>query len=123
MASLRIEKLNPNVKTEATSQLLMHVQAAQQQDGRIDPKWVPTLSNLFREAGLTQVVADVREAPPHLAVPMYECSLLTVELALRQAGVESHIRDLMPKIGSETREGAWWAFTRWTVVGKTPRVS
>lgn len=32
------------------------------------PRWVPKLSDLFREAGLVAVEADVREAPPHLGV-------------------------------------------------------
>lgn len=123
VASFRIEKTNPNNSTEALTRLLS---LSQGQDTRLNPKWVPQLAELFSSSGgLCNVQADVRDAPNHLALAMHECNLLVHELLARTTKIESYakeLEDLMPRVAAETREGACWAFTRWTVVGMKPLV-
>ncbi len=80
------------------------------------------LPALYSAAGLEAVEADMRNAPPHLALAMHECNLTIHEqLVARQSrnqAVLQAVRDLMPQVVAETRQGACWAFTRWTVVGQ-----
>jgi len=79
------------------------------------------LPALYSAAGLEAVEADMRNAPPHLALAMHECNLTIHELVARQSrnqAVLQAVRDLMPQVVAETRQGACWAFTRRTVVGR-----
>ncbi len=79
------------------------------------------LPALYSAAGLEAVEADMRNAPPHLALAMHECNLTIHELVARQSrnqAVLQAVRDLMPQVVAETRQGACWAFTRWTMVGR-----
>lgn len=77
------------------------------------------MPKLFVEAGLTSPVVDVRDAPPYMAYLMHECGLMIHELVARQTGnqeVAKAIQSLMAEVVGQTKRGAWWAFTRWTVV-------
>lgn len=118
VSSFRIEKVDTTLSTDALARLLT---ISQPQDRRLSPTWVPQLPDLCRAAGLVEVEADVRNAPPHLALTMHECSLIIHELLARKSknqAVVDGLRDLMPQVEAETRQGACWAFTRWTVVGQ-----
>jgi hypothetical protein len=123
VASFRIETITPTageekVKTNALARLLV---LSQPQDPHLHPKWVPQLPALYSAAGLEAVEADMRNAPPHLALAMHECNLTIHELVARQSrnqAVLQAVRDLMPQVVAETRQGACWTFTRWTVVGR-----
>ncbi|KAI0016502.1 S-adenosyl-L-methionine-dependent methyltransferase [Xylariomycetidae sp. FL0641] len=122
MASFRIERLDASRKIEALSQLL---QVTQSQDARLTPTWVPGLPGAFRAAGLRGVVEDVRDPAPDLALAMHECNLVIHELLARQIRnqeVAGRVQQLIPQVAEETREGAYWIFTRWTVVGRKPGV-
>ncbi|CAF9926351.1 hypothetical protein IMSHALPRED_006938 [Imshaugia aleurites] len=121
VASFRIEKTKPENNVDALRQLL-HL--SQGQDARLSPTWVPNLTTLFTNSGLGDVQSDARDAPPHLALAMHECSLPIHELIARKTqneGVTHALTDLMPEIAKETREGSCWAFTRWIVIGRKPR--
>ncbi|KAH7400550.1 S-adenosyl-L-methionine-dependent methyltransferase [Phaeosphaeria sp. MPI-PUGE-AT-0046c] len=118
VASFRIEKTAVSNKVEALTGLLA---LSQGQDARLKPTWVPGLAGLFELAGLEQVQSDVRDAPPHLALAMHECSLTIHELIARQTGkpeIAQTLSKMMPEVGLETRHGACWAFTRWTTIGR-----
>ena len=123
MLSFRIETITPSadeeeVKTDALARLL---ELSQPQDPRLRPEWVPQLPALYNAAGLEVVEVDVRNAPLYLALAMHECNLTIHELIARQSNNQSMleaVRDLMPQVVAETRQGACWAFTRWTVVGR-----
>lgn len=118
VASFRIEKTEVSNKVEALTGLLA---SSQGQDARLRPTWVPGLAGLFELAGLEQVHSDLRDAPPHLALAMHECNLTIHELIARQTGkpeTAQALAKMMPEVGLETRNGACWAFTRWTVIGR-----
>lgn len=117
VSSFRIETVNAGVPTTALRSLLT---LSQPQDDRLHPTWVPQLPKLYRAAGLAVVQEDVRDAPSHLALAMHECNLPIHELVARKSknkAVIEAVQDLMPQVEAETRQGATWAFTRWTVVG------
>lgn len=115
----RIEKTRPGNNTEALERLLTVSQA---QDSRLKPTWVPQLPNLFSTVGqLCDVQADVRDAPGHLAIAMHECNITIHELLSRTSRnkeVATQLERLLTQVAEETRAGACWAFTRWTVIGK-----
>jgi hypothetical protein len=120
MASFCIEKTSPENKTDAQRQLLT---VSQGQDARLKPTWVPNLPSLFANGGFEHVQSDVKEAPPHLALAMHECNLVIHELVAKQTQnevVASELRRLLPEVARETRDGAYWAFTRWVVIGQRP---
>lgn len=120
IASFRIEKTNPGNKVDALSKLL---KISQPQDTRFSPKWVPNLPTLFTDGGLENVQSDVRDAPPHLALAKHENALPVHEFIarkLRNEGLIQELKKLIPEVAKETRQGACWAFTRWTVVGRKP---
>lgn len=122
MTSFRIDKMNPENKTDALGELLRVVKP---QDSRFSPTWVPSLADQFDAAGLVGVEADARDCPPHLAMANHECNLMINELLTKQQGnqgVASRVKELMPEVAEETRKGSVWAFTRWTVVGEKPHV-
>jgi hypothetical protein len=99
------------------------MQISQPQDSRLSPTWVPKLPGLFSSAGLEEVESDVRDAAPHLAIAMHECNLVIHELIARKSQneqVAQGIKELLPEVASETRDGSCWALTRWTVTGRKP---
>ncbi len=64
---------------------------------------------------------DVRDAPGHLAMAMHECNMTIHQLlcrTTRNKEVSEQLDSLLSQVAQETRKGACWAFTRWTVVGK-----
>ncbi|KAI1203573.1 S-adenosyl-L-methionine-dependent methyltransferase [Nemania serpens] len=110
VASFRIEKTRPGNSTEALDRLLT---VSQGQDSRLKPSWVPQLPGLFSTVGkLRDVQADVKNAPGHLAMAMHECNIAIHELLCRTTRNK--------EVAEETRAGACWAFTRWTVIGRKP---
>ncbi|KAI0553288.1 S-adenosyl-L-methionine-dependent methyltransferase [Xylaria curta] len=121
VASFRIEKTHPGNNTDALERLL---HASQGQDSRLRPTWVPQLGDLFSSVGkLCDVHIDVRDAPGYLAMAMHECNITIHELlcrTTRNKEVSHQLETLLTEAAQETREGACWAFTRWTVVGKKP---
>ena len=121
VASFRIEQTSPGSDISALTELM---KMSQPQDARLSPQWVPKLSALFEAAGLEAVESHViKDAPPHIALATHECNLVIHELVARRSGnsvLLAKVRELMPKLEAETRDGAYWAFTRYTVVGKKP---
>ncbi|KAH8157532.1 hypothetical protein CIB48_g10717 [Xylaria polymorpha] len=76
--------------------------------------------------GLDQVEEDLREAPSHLAISMHECNLMLHELLARTTKNEAMAKELeglLVRVADETRKGACWAFTRFTVVGRKPETA
>ena len=122
VASFRIEKMNPENEVPALTKLLA---LSQGQDSRLKPTWVPGLAGLFETRGrLEAVEADVRDMPHHLALFNHECNLLVHELITRTTQnqeVKEGLEALMPLVAEETRKGAYWAFTRYTVIGRKPK--
>ncbi|RYC55499.1 hypothetical protein CHU98_g10712 [Xylaria longipes] len=121
ISSSRIEKTQPDGKVEAVARLFKLTQG---QDSRLKPTWVPKLAELAESAGLCDVQVDKRDAtrtPPYLAFAMYESNLAFLELLARTTCNEDfakELQELMPKVPEESRKGACWDFTRWTVVAK-----
>ncbi|KAF2962934.1 hypothetical protein GQX73_g10636 [Xylaria multiplex] len=121
VSSFRIEKTQVTNSTEALKRLLT---LSQSQDSRLNPKWVPQLTGLFSGVGqLHDVQADVRDAPGHQAIAMHECNLMLHELlsrTTRSEAMSKELKNLMTDVIEETRKGACWAFTRWSVIGRKP---
>lgn len=115
--------MNPKSSVEALTKLL---KVSQPQDARLSPKWASKLAKMLSETcsatgKLHGVKTDVKEAPPHVALATHECNIVMPELLSRRAGkteIVRQIEELMPKVAEETREGAYWAFTRYTVVAQ-----
>lgn len=125
MASWRIEKTNPDCKTSALEKLFRQTQA---QDKRLEAAWSSHLPGQLDAAGFEAVESDVRDMPAHLELATQENNLLLPELILRKSGRAaegsekmSQLRDLLQEVAAETRKGAFWAFTRHTVIGRKPR--
>ncbi|KAB8272196.1 hypothetical protein BDV30DRAFT_227596 [Aspergillus minisclerotigenes] len=109
MNSWRILKTNPNT--------------LQGQDNRLSPNYVPSLASRFEAAGFENVKSEAKDAPPHLALVLHECNLLITDILprkMKNEKVKEFVKDIMPRVESETREGSCWAFTRWSVVGRKP---
>jgi hypothetical protein len=85
---------------------------------------VPQLASLFFSGGqLHDVQTDVRDAPGQLTIAMHECNLMLHELLSRTTRDESMAKELerlLTEAATETRDGACWAFTRLTVIGRKP---
>ncbi|KAG8166174.1 hypothetical protein KVR01_004726 [Diaporthe batatas] len=116
VSSFRIETVDSASKTDSLRRLL---ELSQSQDSRLAPTWVPNMPKLFVDAGLKNTISDVRDAPPYMAFLMHECGLMIHELVARQTGnqeVAKALQSLMAEVVEETKRGAWWAFTRWTVL-------
>lgn len=112
--------MHPECKTDALIRLL---QAVQPQDSRLSPTWARQLPKLFVEAGLADTESDVREMPAPLAYFSHECNLTIHEILIRQSQNEELgkvVSELLPEVTAETKKGAWWAFTRYTVIGRKP---
>jgi hypothetical protein len=118
ISSFRMQTVDTTVSTSALEKML---EVAKLQDDRLNPSWATQLPILCRDAGLTEVEVDVRDAPPHLVLAMQECNLIMHELIARKTKNQAllqAIHDLMPQAVTEMRQGACWAFTRCTVVGR-----
>ncbi|GFG02124.1 hypothetical protein IFM61606_03483 [Aspergillus udagawae] len=120
MSSLRVEKINPDIKVDAQVKLMELFQA---NDTRLRSAWGASLPSLFAQSGFTNVESDVKDAPPHLAVALHECGMLATEvLARNKAGgneqMVQQLRQTLAEAAKETREGSVLAFTRLTVVGQ-----
>ncbi|KAL4747552.1 hypothetical protein BDW72DRAFT_182562 [Aspergillus terricola var. indicus] len=101
---------------------LLHV--SQAQDSRLKPTWVPKLPFILESLGLESVESDVKDAPPDVAMATHNCNLAIHELIARKTGnhaVREQLERIIPLAVRESREGAFWAFTRWVVVGRMPR--
>jgi hypothetical protein len=75
----------------------------------------------MHKAGFKNIQSDVRDAPAYMAVAMHDCNLVIHELISRKTHnteASQAIQRLMPEVAHETRAGSFWAFTRWTVIGK-----
>lgn len=123
IASFRIEKTHPENRADALMRLLL---LSQGQDSRLLPKWIPHLPQMFKDSGFESVEADIKEASPYMAISMHECNLLVPEMIARKTqndDVAKGIRELMPEVAKETKDGACWAFTRWTVIGRKSRAT
>ncbi|KAH9893813.1 S-adenosyl-L-methionine-dependent methyltransferase [Xylariomycetidae sp. FL2044] len=118
--SFRIEKTHPENKQECLTQLL---KVSQPRDARLSPTWVAQLSGLFSASGLSVMQVDKRDASGYLALAMHECNLMLHELLARSLANQTmgdQLRELLPKVAEETRNGACWAFTRVTILGQKP---
>ncbi|GMF73799.1 unnamed protein product [Aspergillus oryzae] len=121
MNSWRILKTNTDNQSGALEGLF---QALQGQDDRLSPTYVPSLSSRFEAAGFENVKSEAKEAPPHLALVLHECNLLITDILprkMKNEKVKEFVKEIMPRVESETREGSCWAFTRWSVVGRKPQ--
>ncbi|KAF7369271.1 Demethylmenaquinone methyltransferase [Mycena venus] len=120
--SLRIDTAKPETKTPNLSELfkLMAVQ-----DQRLNPTWLTDLPEIFASTGFTDIEADKKDGPPHLAFIFHEAGLMIHELIYRKtknAKMQEELKRLLPKAVEETREGAYATAVRWTVVGRKPEV-
>ncbi|KAI1262493.1 S-adenosyl-L-methionine-dependent methyltransferase [Xylariaceae sp. FL1019] len=120
VTSWRIETTNPNGKTEALSRLN---DLLRKHDTRLVPTWIPQLEKLLKDAGLHNVQVDKRNATGSLAFSMHECTMMIGEDLSRansSTALSRELQQVMSDVASETRDGAWWAMTRWTVVANKP---
>lgn len=120
MTSWRVEKTKSDCKTAALEELFKTFQA---QDTRSNPTWSPKLADQLRAAGLEVVESDIRDMAPHLELATQECNLLLPDQVMRKAKREKSseaalLEELLPEVAAEVREGAFWAFTRHTIIGR-----
>ncbi|GAW19723.1 hypothetical protein ANO14919_092120 [Xylariales sp. No.14919] len=120
MASFRVEK---GVSGEESEGLVELMKLRDISDARLVPTWIPKLPEWFKAGGLCEVEYDVPKERPDLEFAMHECNLglsgmITHNIGNKEA--EHRVSGLMPKICRATRDGAYFAFTRWTVVGRKP---
>lgn len=119
--SFRVEKTSPENSGEALTYLF---NLSQSRDPRLKPNWVASLPRMLLESGLEDVESDIKDAPPHLALASHECNLLIHNIFMKKAQDQelvSELEELLDKVARETRQGACWAFTRWTVIGRKPK--
>ncbi|KAJ5734486.1 hypothetical protein N7493_003272 [Penicillium malachiteum] len=118
--SWRIRTTGPDKKTEALTKLM---NISQRRDERFKPTWTARLPEIFLEQGLSSVETDVKDPSLDLIMPLHECNLLLHEILARKAQsaewAES-IKEILPEVLRETREGAAYDFTRVVVVGQKP---
>lgn len=120
VASWQIIKSKPENKINA---LALLKESTQIQDPRLRPTWIPKLGQHLAEAGFVDVEADVRDAKSNSAFAMHECNLIMHELIPQKTGDEKaaqKIKNIMPEICKETKDGACYVFSRWIVVGRKP---
>ncbi|KAJ5622344.1 hypothetical protein N7528_005576 [Penicillium herquei] len=118
--SWRIRTTSPGKKTEALEKLM---DISQSKDERFKPTWTARLPEIFREHGLSSVEADIKDPSLDLIMPLHECNLLIHELLARKAQNTEWaeaIKNILPEVLRETREGAAYDFTRVVVVGQKP---
>ena len=118
--SWRIRTTGPGKKTEALEKLM---DISQSKDERFKPTWTARLPEIFREHGLSSVEADIKDPSLDLIMPLHECNLLIHELLARKAQNTEWaeaVKNILPEVLRETREGAAYDFTRVVVVGQKP---
>ncbi|KAI1170960.1 S-adenosyl-L-methionine-dependent methyltransferase [Nemania sp. FL0916] len=121
ISSSRIEKARPDNKVEAVTKMFY---LSQRLDSRLKPTWVPRLGELAESAGMSDVKMDKRDTthtPPYLSYAMYESNLAFLELLARTTRNEAfakELEELMPAVAKESRDGACWDFTRYTMIAK-----
>lgn len=96
---------------------------SQGRDSRLKPTWVPNLPAFYLETGLVEVESDVKDSPPHLALASHECNLVMHDMFIRNMQNKDEaqsLKELLTDVAQETRAGSFWAFTRWTVIGRKP---
>ncbi|PLB54707.1 hypothetical protein P170DRAFT_452406 [Aspergillus steynii IBT 23096] len=125
MGSFRIQTATPRPES-STAALERLFRLSEGHDPRLQPRWVPHLASKLSVAGYDAVTADVRDADGALALALHDCNLLINASFARRFAVDEPmaktIAQLMGEVERETREGACWAFTRYTVVGRKPDV-
>ncbi|KAI1496605.1 UMTA methyltransferase family protein [Biscogniauxia marginata] len=116
--TIRVETTKPENKTE---NILALMNRTKSQDPRLNPTWAPGLGKIFSDSGLVDVEVDAHDSPPHLAFLMHECGLIMHELIARKTQneqVAEELKQLLPRVIHETREGAYITVVRFTVIGK-----
>ncbi|KAL4745361.1 hypothetical protein BDW72DRAFT_208260 [Aspergillus terricola var. indicus] len=118
LASLRVEAVRADTTLTATTALAA---LWQEQVGGITPTWPSELLGILRSAGLDDVLCDARDAPPFLGSAMHQCNLAVPGYIASKAGNKAwaeKIKNLMPDVERETKEGVFFAFTRYVAVGR-----
>lgn len=116
--SFRIETLESDCKTEALTEL---VQVFQEADRRLRPTWAPELPEVFNKAGLEGIQVSSAEAPPYMALAKHKCNFVLLDIVARKTQnikIAEKLKELSPHAAKETRDGAFYAFTRFIVVGR-----
>ncbi|KAE8135100.1 hypothetical protein BDV38DRAFT_294915 [Aspergillus pseudotamarii] len=117
----RILKTNPNNQSDALEGLF---QALQGQDNRLSWTYVSSLVSCFEAARFKNVKSEAKDVPLYLALVLHECNLLITDILprkMKNKKVKEFVKEIMPRVESETCEGSCWAFTRWSVVGRKPQ--
>ncbi|KUI58944.1 Demethylmenaquinone methyltransferase [Cytospora mali] len=120
METVRIEKADPEVKTERLEELFKLLEI---QDPRLKPTWAADLHNIFSAAGFVDVEVENIDPPPHWAYVFHEGGLMMHEIISRKTKSErmqQEVQRLLPQAVEETRNGAWGNSARLTVIGKKP---
>ncbi|KAK6838348.1 hypothetical protein RU639_000664 [Aspergillus parasiticus] len=121
VSSLRLDKIRPDIQADAQVKLMNMFKG---NDSRLNSAWVPTLAKRFANKGLTDVITDAREAPPHLALALHEVGLLATEVLSREKASSGNeeaakaMKQTLAQAAKETRDGSYLAFTRYTVVAR-----
>jgi hypothetical protein len=118
--SLRIEKVNRESSTSALEEIVRITRSA---DPRLIPHWIPELPKLFERSGLKDIKADARDAPGYMGYTLHECVLMVHDMIAQNTKNEEVAKGLKVTFSEalkETYEGAFHAWTRWTVIGRKP---
>ncbi|OOF97498.1 hypothetical protein ASPCADRAFT_514453 [Aspergillus carbonarius ITEM 5010] len=118
--SMRIEKTKQDSSTTALEKIVGITRAA---DPRLVAHWIPELPTLFQKTGFTAIQADTRDAPGYMGYTLHECVLMVYGMIVQNTRVDDvarRLREAFPDALKETHEGAYHAWTRWTVVGRKP---
>ena len=117
---MRIEKIKQDSSTTALEKIVGITRAA---DPRLVAHWIPELPTLFQKTGFTAIQADTRDAPGYMGYTLHECVLMVYGMIVQNTRVDDvarRLREAFPDALKETHEGAYHAWTRWTVVGRKP---
>ncbi|KAI9039286.1 S-adenosyl-L-methionine-dependent methyltransferase [Aspergillus affinis] len=135
MGSFRVETTNnpyttpeehqPETRPTTATALERLFRLSEGHDPRLQPRWVPQLSSKLSAAGYLAIRSDIRDAPGDLALALHDCNLIiNASFARRFAVTEplaQPLAQLMLEAERETLDGACWAFTRYTIVGRNQR--
>ncbi|KAI1396141.1 UMTA methyltransferase family protein [Hypoxylon fuscum] len=106
-----------------TANILELMNRFKSQDPRLNATWIPDLPQIFSDQGLVAVEGNTHETPAHWAFLMHECGLIMHELVARQTGNEKmaeEVRELLPRVLSDTREEVHIIVTKHAVIGRKP---
>ncbi|PYI11097.1 S-adenosyl-L-methionine-dependent methyltransferase [Aspergillus sclerotiicarbonarius CBS 121057] len=118
--SLRIEKVNQESSTAALEKIVEITRSA---DRRLIPHWIPELPTLFEKTGFKDIKSDTRDASGYMGYTFHECVLMVHGMIVqnsRNDEVAQRLRIAFPEALKETYQGAYHAWTRWTVIGRKP---